>query len=449
MLYSYIGKHNCITFVLFCVLGRCSIDNRGRNFVLAFMDSPDDSIELQIYAASQHNRPVNVIVRSLHDDFTSSNLRITEGSYIKYDVPRELLLDGETFIRESAISLSASYDIVVFVVNKDRDSCGGYMAIPTDALGFNYYAITWAPETQNGRRNSQIAVIATEDSTDITVKLPDSLSIRVQVNGVTYRGGDDVELSLDQYEVVQLQDLSYGDLSGTKVEASKKVAVLSGNQYTGVDLMGSDGEDFIVEQMIPFHSYGESYILIPSDGDVLEDRVKILASQDDTDVTVSGQSNLNLRNAGDVETITITEFTTLDSNKPILVVQFIQSARTSRDTSTPASLIVTPVEQYQTGYEFTGTNNDFTSSLVIVVERRYSDNLILDGDGVRTTWQNIAGTDYVTASVQLDDRELHYIYHEDDREFMANVYSLNNDECSVVYPAGMCLEDIRPVSLIY
>lgn len=438
---------NYFLFTIDIFSGSCSVDNKGRNFVLAFMDSLGDNVVLEIYAATSSSSSVNVIIRSNALDFAGSNLRIPAGSFVKYTVPTDFLLEGTTAISDTALALSSTDDIVVFVVNKDRSACGGYMAIPTDVLGFNYYTISWTPESQSGSRNSQIAIIATEDDTDVTITLPTSSTVRIEYNRRFYRTGDVIELSLNQNQVVQIQDLAFGDLSGTKVSGSNKIAVLTGNKFTDIDnVINVVSEDHLVEQMIPLHSYGKSFILVPSVGDYMEDRVKILASADNTEVVISNQRNLIFANAGDVKTITITELSSLTSDKPILVVQFMQSEKSNRDDSSPSSIIITPVEQFQAGYEFTGTVSDYSSSLVIAIQRQYTDNLIIDGETITTSWQTIPDSDYVTTTIPLENREFHYIYHQDRRQFMANVYSISINVCALAYPAGMCLEDIRPVS---
>ena len=52
-----------------------------------------------------------------------------------------------------------------------------------------------------------------------------------------------------------------GVLTGTLVSADKKVAVFAGN--THVSVQGGDSGN-IVEQMLPLHSYGTEFAVMPS-----------------------------------------------------------------------------------------------------------------------------------------------------------------------------------------
>ena len=68
--------------------------------------------------------------------------------------------------------------------------------VQVDVLGMEYYVMTY-----NSR--AQIGIVATEDSTDVTVTLPDSKcgSLSVQYNGTQYTDNDAIDFTLNRQVV--------------------------------------------------------------------------------------------------------------------------------------------------------------------------------------------------------------------------------------------------------
>ena len=85
-------------------------------------------------------------------------------------------------------------------------------------------------------------------------------------------------------DTLQIQD-ERGDLSGTRITASKPVGVFSGNirvhvTYDGISTTGS--RDHLVEQVPPISSYGFHFAMMTTPDRSVGDDYKFVASEPDT-----------------------------------------------------------------------------------------------------------------------------------------------------------------------
>jgi len=145
-----------------------------------------------------------------------------------------------------------------------------------------------------------------------------------------------------------------------------------------------------------------------------------------------------------VDTILISGYTSIFASKPILAIQFMESEEPGVYTS-PSAILITPLEQYQAGYVFTGTQSGYENYLMLAIDSQFTNGLFLDGSLVDSSdWENIPRTNIVGKVEILSDRQQHYIYHENDQvSFSASVFGSAQGTCSYGFSAGMCLADIR------
>ena len=164
----------------------------------------------------------------------------------------------------SGISVSSTSDVSVFGISSSSNTCGGFMVIPVDSLGTDYYAVTYQTDRALGSKYPQIGIVATEADTTVQITLPSTGNILITYNDITYSNGQTITARINQFETIQLQEQNYSDLTGTHITANKKVAVFSGNVLTDVTLFESiTSDDHIVAQVPPTTSYGTSFGIVP------------------------------------------------------------------------------------------------------------------------------------------------------------------------------------------
>ncbi|MEO0604758.1 MAG: IgGFc-binding protein [Myxococcota bacterium] len=187
--------------------------------------------------------------------------------------------------------------------------------LPWPELGVNY-VVTAVADTEE-LTPSAFVVLATEDETRVTIT-PSTSTTDFRPPLVAY------PVELQAGEVVQIQ--ADGDLSGTKVTATKKVAVFAGGQEPVVDC---DGPNHVWEQLPPLSRWATDWLVTPWPEQRYQ-YVNVLAA--DAATTVS----LNCDNAVTLGPNQSTRFRIQDagrirSNKPVLVTQLATGGTCERN----------------------------------------------------------------------------------------------------------------------
>lgn len=341
-------------------------------------------MENDIHVVFPATSPVELIVTTMRNSVVNVNVTapmyLSEGIDESFNVTSGVLkrLTFSSSIRMAGTSkeskgvlVTSDDEIVIYGASKEHYSTGAFVGLPVDVLGMVYYATTF-----NATKASQILVTGIYDSTTVTVQLGSYLGSDYVFNDPAYYyGGDTFSLSMNRYDTFQFQ--SSGDLSGTKVSADKNIAVFSGNKEAEVGLTATSGDN-LVEQLTPVDTWGKTFITVPIPGRVVGAYFRFIASESNTDVTISGgySETFNLAIAGDMASkiFPFDAYCQVLSNKPILVVQISQSYTGSPDQQVdPVMMIVPPVEHYAASYTFAAPASNsightFNNILMIVVK---------------------------------------------------------------------------------
>ena len=171
------------------------------------------SFPLELYVTTQESTDVNVHVTSpkwmspkLDEKFT-----LKAGEVHKVVIDQTFRMSGSG-ISSKGIQVTADAEVVCYGANKESLSNDVYLGIPVDALGTEYYAMTYSPASIK----SEIGVAATADNTDVKITLPRSTGdLNVTFKGQVYKKGDIIQVTLNKYDTLQLQ--SSGDLTGKMI----------------------------------------------------------------------------------------------------------------------------------------------------------------------------------------------------------------------------------------
>ena len=236
------------------------------------------------------------------------------------------------------------------------------LLLPTNALGKEYWVVS---RTQLGDKyRSYFAVVAVQ---------PGKTKITVVASGKTLQGpgvpamslGGKNVFTLDQGQVLNIEsNKAEGDLTGTWVSADHPVAVFGGSEASNSPSVGncvsnggaakicastglglfptpctSDAQceseccaDHLEEQLFPVEAWGSQYVgarLYPRGKE--KDAWRIMASQNNTKVTITPDIGVALPNGGMLNGGQFIEFETIkdfviDADKPILVAQYMASS---------------------------------------------------------------------------------------------------------------------------
>jgi hypothetical protein len=210
------------------------------------------------------------------------------------------------------------------------------------SLASRYYTMDY---TSRVAGDGFIAVAATQAATTVTIYPA------AGVTGAT-------TATLNQYDVMVVTAAAANtSLTGSRVEASKPVAVFAGNRCTNVPY-GMSYCDHVEEQIFPRQAIGKYYIVGKTHARAYcnpPDYLRVLADVDGTTVTfnpaVAGPWTLN---AGQWRETTITQSVEITANNPLLVGQFLRSSNGSecQNEGDPSFILQVPAAQFRPDYVF-------------------------------------------------------------------------------------------------
>lgn len=324
----------------------------------------------------------------------------------------------------------------------------GFLALPTHCLSTKYIVST--EPAFNGANPAYVTVAALKDNTDLSFKLKLSGNDTIEYKGRQYGDGDFLNISLGRYQTFQIAGLT--DFTGTIVQSSKPVSVLSGNTATVVPKPVDPSKIFdaqTLSQMMPsVPSLGKQFI-VPK----LQDRhsfyYKIIASSPNTHVTV-GNRDITLQNEGSFQTLESVNgrSVNISSDKPVLVVQVPKTMQSHYDTASGAMIVIPSVEQYRSDYDviipvFPKRNlqTKYRTYLTIITESDQVDNINIDGkkyDAFNSNLQTVHlnGKSYSVISLEMDVPGLHKVTSSSGSQFGLITYGFDYAQ-GYGYPVGL------------
>ncbi|XP_060074080.1 uncharacterized protein LOC132553818 [Ylistrum balloti] len=366
--------------------------------------------------------PVTVEVnapRFLGYDLSETRTIPKEG-YVKLTFDSSIRLSN-TEVAPKGILVQSTEKIVVIAVNREKYTNDAYLALPEPALGTTYYAISYYPSTFP----TQFVVIGTENNTDVEMTLstnPNAGAVVFENN--TYGPGDTIRLSIDRFYSVQIQ--SDGDLTGSYIRTDKPVGFLSGNKRTIIG-NGSRSSDHLEEFVPSVNKWGKKFATVPIPGRIVGEYYKVVASSSNTLVQVECTDSFGnrsrfaetMQNPGDsvVLHIKYEKYCSFVADNAIMLAQFVhsQDPEDSQDIHDPAMILITPMEQYESEYQFSTprfTFGTYENFFLFVIKSDKRSGMRVDNNGLpsETVFVEIPGTDLVGGHVIVSDG-YHSVYH--------------------------------------
>lgn len=388
-------------------------------------------------------------------------------------------------ITPKAIRVVASRPVVVYQFNpfdsENAASNDGSLLLPRNGLGKLYFAVSlpsragiddlqgnpWFPPNYGF-----LAVVAPEGTTTVQVT-PTVPLLADPAQGVPQDGSTPAQLdpgtmytfTLEPYDVLNLEHKPGGgiiapgatppDLTGTRIEADKKIAVFSGHQTAGIgeaiklqfqDEWDSCCTEHLEEQLMPVEAWRSQALCIKSKPRGYErDRWVVVAGVDGVFLTtfppIDGLDAKYLGKAGDKVTVETDESFVLKATGPIQVVQLLMSQGMTQPknsgtlpTGDPTMMIVPPPEQYRDSYVIRTADGYGTNWTTIV--RKAGTAIQVDGQPFAAPFEKVGdGTwEYAWREVTTGTHTF-----AGDEPFGLMVYGYGN-VTAYGYPGGMSLE---------
>ena len=244
--------------------------------------------------------------------------------------------------------------------------------IDGDRLGTNYVVSGY----QNIRPD-QMSVQATQDNTSVTFTPKGAAPFTVTLNaGQTYMYTASTQLT------------------GSRINADKPIAVFPGNQCTNIPT-GVSACDHIVEQMPSVDQLSNTYVVAqtPRTG-TLGNVLRVVATADATEVRVNGTSVATL-NTGEFYEGRVSGGQVIEANNKILVAQYLIGQSQAGVPTDPAMTIVPGADQWLKSYVFATPSGsaDFPTDFVsIIIQTSSLGSLTVDGVAADATLFNPLGS---------------------------------------------------------
>ncbi len=323
------------------------------------------------------------------------------------------------------------------------------LLLPTHVLSLDYTAITGSANLVSADAFSAaakntggfVAVVATEDGTEVTLYPTNPLYAGAYQNVILDRGRVLTAISSGTG--------AGGSLSGTRVVASKPVAVFGGSVATSEPSNTTKCcADHVEHQMLPLEAWGNAYAAPPAadakGGGDCRSVYRISAGFDDTQlvyhpaVPAGAPSVLQAYQTAEFTADVPFAVWATDPLKTFSVTQFLLSNQEfggllNSYPGDPSMIVLPAVDQLQEKYIFLVPNGYQTNFVTIV--RAAGVGVILDGVGVTATFLALGsydGTDYQYAHVELQAG--HHIIES--AEPLAITVVGYDDDVSFGYPGG-------------
>jgi hypothetical protein len=344
----------------------------GRYFLVGFMKNEiDDNRDLfqRIFIGARKDTEVTIV---MPDNSTEEVFIPAFSSYavnVSNDYEHKVF---ESVQRNKLIRIVANNPVSVYGYSTRAQSSDMFTSYPVHAwgnnymltsLGVDYYRDDDDDPTFSAPRTGEALIMAAYDNTQININL--------NSDSRTAKKGQTITIELNSGESYLLAGREYSgfdwsenvvrttnDLTGTIINSSKPIGVISGHLRTAVPqefTTSASSKDHLNEILVPTSSWDKNFVTVPLNfqGDNL---FKVLAKNNNTNITInsgtfSTQMNLNAKEFGEVY---LEEPAVWESDKPIQIMQFMARREESRCYvySDPAMLLVNPVNSFVNNVAF-------------------------------------------------------------------------------------------------
>ncbi|XP_019638865.1 PREDICTED: uncharacterized protein LOC109480924 isoform X10 [Branchiostoma belcheri] len=415
-----------------------SPDNRGTEFVVGFLQNHGAS-QLELFITSASSEPATVTITAPGASYTEQ-LVVTDAAVQVVTLPRSVMLTGHERAQKGVL-VTADREIILYGVNKERHTTDGFLGLPVDVLGKEYFVASYTPAFRE--YPSEFGIFGVEDGTSVSVTLKGT----VYHDGRDYHAGSVITLTLDRLEAVQFQGRYLSDLTGTHIVSDKPVSVMSGvrcdkvpNQFAACD--------HLVEHVPPVNTWGQRFVTVPLAVRQAGDIFRLVAARNGTDVSVTGVTPRTL-DAGDFWELDLSSSTykTITSSQPIMVLQYSKGQDSDGIATDPFMMYLPPVEQFAADYTFAtvdALSTAYTSYVNIVIKTSQTSGLTYDGNPLpsSTTWSPIPDTDLSATQLHIGSTGTHKIKHQSAIVTFSLFYYGFSYADSVGFPGGLRLASI-------
>ena len=369
-------------------------NSEGEEFLTAFLQNYNlgySKAYLYLLLSSLSDSLTSVSILSRVDG-TSQKVTVGPGQSVMVNITAKAEMVGSNTFKR-AVVVHSDRTISVQAINAKPSTADVTQLWPVRALGTEYFVLT--PASASSQNLKEFAVVAGAAGASVSIQLKGSVTFQ----GKSYSAGNVLSVTLDPYQVAQVQ--STANLSGSKVTASSPVAVLSGHSCA----QKNTNCNHVVEQLLPTSAWGTRYVVPPLSLQTRQDLVYVVASQA-TKLTynLGGTAGSRGLQAGDVTELEIQQSWPLYLSADVGIQVLLFGTGTTKDGETydPHLVLIPDVAAYCPAYVVKSVPNCKCTALV-VAPTKAAGELTIDGQrlGAKLTWAAVPGSEFSYAEVDL------------------------------------------------
>lgn len=286
----------------------------GESPLILMLASMDDPVQISL------SLPANPNFIPLQFSLAGQEIQIVDLSAYR----SELENGPPDLIRDRGIRITASADIVAYYRVAALSNTDIFNLRGRQALGKAFF-IPGQTEFINGFGRTAFHIVATQDQT--TIEIIPSQQI------VGHPAGQRFSVVLNRGETFTCQEAGVNanqHLAGSQVLADKPISVTFADESVS---NGSGTADLMGDQLIPLQHMGTEYIIMRGEGQI--ERAYILATEDNTQVSIPGMSPVSLNQGETLEATVDLAAMYFQSTKPVSVWHMTGSGREAAGTVLP------------------------------------------------------------------------------------------------------------------
>lgn len=342
----------------------------------------------------------------------------------------------------NGVRIQSNNPISVYGLDWINASTDAWTAIPTASLGYSYMAnIPSSGDSAQGSA-SNLQIVATEPGTTTVTITPTVALAGARSAGTPFN----VTLTRGQVYKTTVATRT-ADISGTKVTADRKIAVINSSFFASTPQGTTGAYDQTFEQLIPVETWGTEYLVARGATSAQADTLKVVAKDDGTVVLRNG-SPVSYLDAGEAQQFAATNTGAradlITANKPISLTHVTTGNGNYNfggvsASGDPAVAAVPAINQYLNAYVITTPAANFPINFATVIVKQSEKALVTKGGYAigASQFTDIPGTAHAVARVFLT---LGTHYFRAPSGFLLQIAGYGNTD-SYSYPGGMGLVD--------
>lgn len=348
--------------------------NEGTDFWFGFMEHLDVGQNTMVVMITSKYSTSGTVRIPLHN--WQQNFSVAANAVTIINLPAYAENTLSEFNDDNGVQVVSQLPVSVYIHQYHAMRSEASVVLPVNSMGMEYYVMSYTGYSENEEYPSEFVLVGVEDETNVDITVSDKTKGGRQA-------GETFSIQLHKGETYQVQALlGSGDLTASHVSGNKKFNLFGGCRWTKVP-SGCLYRDNLLEQMYPVSTWGKQFVTAPF-AYMPYDVFRILAAENNTKITVSGQTSTQYNlNAGEFVEYQRSDATFITANHPIAVAQYLIGSACAghNGNGDPSMLVLNSVEQIRDTVTLYNSSFEAITENYIALIAKTSDIAAISFDG--------------------------------------------------------------------